>query len=80
MLSSVLRSEKAVEVNIAIMRTFVQLRRFLEENMELRRKIEALESKYDEQFEDVFNAIRQLIRHENEKRKPIGFKLNPPKK
>jgi len=48
--------------------------------MELRRKIEALESKYDEQFEDVFNAIRQLIRHENEKRKPIGFKLNPPKK
>lgn len=71
MLSSVLRSEKAVEVNIAIMRTFVQLRRFLEENMELRRKIEALESKYDEQFEDVFNAIRQLIRHENEKRKPI---------
>jgi DNA-binding PadR family transcriptional regulator len=50
MLSSVLRSSRAVEVNIAIMRTFVQLRRLMDSNRDLARKIEALEKKYDEQF------------------------------
>lgn len=80
MLSSVLRSERAVEVNIAIMRTFVQLRKLLEENKELKRKIEELESKYDEQFSEVFNAIRQLIRQEKEPRTPIGFKTGRNKK
>src|SRR5450759_2608763 len=61
MLSSVLRSPRAVAVNIAIMRTFVQLRRLMDSNRELARKIEALENKYDEQFAVVFDAIKQLI-------------------
>jgi hypothetical protein len=61
MLSSVLRSARAVEVNIAIMRTFVQLRRLIDSNRDLARKIEALEEKYDEQFAVVFEAIKQLI-------------------
>ena len=57
MLSSVLRSPRAVEVNIAIMRTFVQLRRLMDSNRNLARKIEAMKKKYDEQFAVVFNAI-----------------------
>ena len=61
MLSSVLRSERAVEVNIAIMRTFVQLRRLMDSNADLARKIEGLEKKYDEKFAVVFAAIKQLI-------------------
>ena len=60
-LSSVLRSPRAVEVNIAIMRTFVQLRRLMDTNRDLARKIETLEKKYDEQFAAVFAAIKQLI-------------------
>jgi ORF6N domain len=74
MLSSVLRSKKAVEVNIAIMRTFVQLRKLMDTNKELATKIEALEKKYDEQFQIVFNAIKKLIHQENEPRKQIGYK------
>src|SRR5437868_14619481 len=61
MLSSVLRSRRAVAVNIAIMRTFVQLRRLMDSNRELARKIEALERRYDEQFALVFEAIKQLV-------------------
>ena len=61
MLSCVLRSPRAVEVNIAIMRTFVQLRRLMDSNCDLARKIEAMEKKYDEQFAVAFDAIRQLI-------------------
>ena len=61
MLSSVLRSSRSVEVNIAIMRTFVQLRRLMDSNSDLARKIEGLERKYDEQFAVVFAAIKQLI-------------------
>ena len=61
MLSSVLRSIRAAEVNIAIMRTFVQLRRLMDSNRELARKIEALEKRYDEQFATVFDAIKRLI-------------------
>jgi hypothetical protein len=77
MLSSVLRSQRAVEVNIAIMRTFVQLRRLMDSNRELARKIEAMEKKYDEQFAVVFDAIKRLIaeddaRRANPKRR-IGF-------
>ena len=77
MLSSVLRSPRAVEVNIAIMRTFVQLRRLMDSNRDLARKIEAMEKKYDEQFAVVFDAIKQLI-IEDEARKAqpkrrIGF-------
>jgi hypothetical protein len=74
MLSSVLRSARAVEVNIAIMRTFVQLRRLMDTNRELARKIEALEKKYDEQFAVVFEAIKQLITPPPEPpRRRIGF-------
>jgi hypothetical protein len=77
MLSSVLRSPRAVEVNIAIMRTFVQLRRLMDSNRDLARRIEALESRYDEQFAAVFDAIKRLIA-EDATRKPrpkrgIGF-------
>ena len=61
MLSSVLRSPRAIEVNIAIMRTFVELRRLMDSNRELARKIEAMEKKYDEQFGVVFDAIKRLI-------------------
>src|SRR5437867_5115380 len=60
MLSSVLRSTRAVEVNIAIMRTFVQLRRLMDTNRDLARKVEALEKKYDEQFAEVFGYQRSL--------------------
>jgi len=77
MLSSVLRSPRAVEVNIAIMRTFVQLRRLMDGNRDLARKIEAMEKKYDEKFTVVFDAIKQLIAEdETRKAKPkrrIGF-------
>ncbi|PCJ84247.1 MAG: DNA-binding protein [Flavobacteriales bacterium] len=75
MLSSVLRSKKAVNVNIAIMRTFVHVRKILETNKELARKISQLEKKYDEKFEIVFNAIRKLIQQENKPRIPVGFKV-----
>ena len=75
MLSSVLRSKKAVEVNIAIMRTFVHVRRILEDNKELAQKLKQLEKKYDEQFEVVFNAIKKLIETKsNLTRNPIGYK------
>jgi ORF6N domain len=73
MLSSVLRSKRAVEVNIAIMRTFVQLRRLMDTNRDLARKIEALEKKYDEKFATVFEAIKQLIAAPDPPRKQIGF-------
>ncbi len=73
MLSSVLRSSRAVEVNIAIMRTFVQLRRLMDSNADLARKIEGLEKKYDEQFAVVFEAIKQLIAPSAPAKKQIGF-------
>lgn len=61
MLSSVLHSERAVQVNVEIMRTFVKLRRMLTANLELARKLDLLEKKYDSQFKVVFEAIRQLM-------------------
>jgi ORF6N domain-containing protein len=73
MLSSVLRSRRAVEVNIAIMRTFVQLRRLMDTNRDLARKIEALERKYDEQFAEVFAAIKELVAPPATPTKRIGF-------
>jgi ORF6N domain len=75
MLSSVLRSQRAVEVNIAIMRTFVQLRRLMDSNRDLARRIEALETRYDEQFAQVFEAIKQLISEDKTRKnkRPIGF-------
>jgi uncharacterized protein YjcR len=74
MLSGVLNSERAVKVNIQIMRTFVRLRQMLASNAELARKLEALESKYDAQFKVVFDAIRQLMAPaETKKKGKIGF-------
>lgn len=74
MLSSVLHSKRAIQVNIEIMRTFVRLRRMLADNDQLARKLTSLERKYDKQFKIVFDAIRELMRPvENKRRKPIGF-------
>ena len=74
MLSSVLKSERAVQVNIEIMRAFVNLRRILASNVELSGKLKELESKYDRQFKVVFDAIRQLMSLPPSARKPIGFR------
>ena len=73
MLSSVLNSERAVRVNIEIMRAFVKLRRILASNVELARKLDNLENKYDAQFKVVFDAIRQLMAPAEPKRRRIGF-------
>ncbi len=61
MLSSVLKSERAVQVNVEIMRAFVRLRELIGQNQELARRIDALESRYDRQFKVVFDAIRELM-------------------
>src|SRR5262245_28722751 len=74
MLSSVLRSSRAVLVNVEIMRAFVRLRGMLAANADLARKLAALERKYDTQFKVVFDAIRELMGPPPSKRhKPIGF-------
>ena len=73
MLSSVLRSPRAVRVNIEIMRAFVRLRRLLQTNAELTRKLDALEAKYDNQFRVVFDAIRELMTPPESSERPIGF-------
>ena len=79
MLSSVLRSKRAVQVNIEIMRAFVRLRQLLASNVELARKLESLEKKYDSKFRVVFDAIRQLMRPPESSRKQIGFKVKEPR-
>jgi len=73
MLSSVLRSDRAVRVNIEIMRTFVRLRQSLSEHRELAAKINALEQKYDASFKAVFDTLRQLMTQPPTKSRPIGF-------
>jgi chromosome condensin MukBEF ATPase and DNA-binding subunit MukB len=73
MLSSVLNSTRAIQVNIAIMRAFVQLRAILSTHADLARKLEDLEKKYDAQFRVVFDAIRQLMTSPEPVRKQIGF-------
>ncbi len=73
MLSSVLRSPRAVQVNIEIMRAFVRLRRLLQENTGLARKLAALERRYDAQFKVVFDAIRELMEPPLPAARPIGF-------
>src|SRR2546425_7495261 len=77
MLSSVLRSQRAIDVNIAIMRTFVRLRRISLSHEELARKLSALERKYDSQFRGVFDAIRQLMSTPVSERSAIGFRPRP---
>jgi hypothetical protein len=79
MLSSVLNSERAIKVNIEIMRAFVRLRRMLATHADLARKLEALEKKYDAQFKVVFEAIRELMKPPETKRRPIGFLVEEPK-
>ena len=73
MLSSVLNSERAIQVNIQIMRAFVQLRSMLLANVELRRKVEEMEKKYDKQFTVVFKVIKQLLEPPKKLKKGIGF-------
>lgn len=73
MLSSALRSKRAVEVNIAIMRTFVKLREILAGNELLRRKIESMERKYDEQFQHVFNVLAEMVMKDDKPRPQIGY-------
>ena len=73
MLSSVLSSERAIMVNIQIMRAFVQLRRMLLTNRDLKRKIEKMERKYDKQFAVVFQAIKQLLKPPAQEKRKIGF-------
>jgi len=74
MLSSVLHSERAIQVNIAIMRAFVQLREMIGSNKGLARRLNELEKKYDSQFRVVFEAIRELMAEPESKVKRIGFK------
>src|SRR5712692_8240879 len=73
MLSSVLRSPRAIQVNIEIVRAFVKLRRMLASHAELARKLEALEQRYDAQFKVVFDAIRRLMTPQTPRPRPIGF-------
>lgn len=73
MLSTVLKSERAVQVNIQIMRTFVRLRQILASNKDLARKLAALERKYDKRFKVVFDALRELMTPPEKERKPVGF-------
>ena len=73
MRSSVLRSQRAIHVNVEIMRAFVRLRRILASHKELARKLEELEKKYDAQFKVVFDAIRELMAPPEPKRRRIGF-------
>jgi hypothetical protein len=79
MLSTVLNSERAILVNIAIMRAFVKLRQMLASNVELSRRLDELESKYDKQFRVVFDAIRELMAPTRD-RKEIGFRSGSKKK
>lgn len=73
MLSGVLHSKRAIRVNIQIMRAFIQLKRMLLTNAELKHKIEAMEKKYDRQFAVVFQAIKQLLEPPIKPKPPIGF-------
>jgi hypothetical protein len=74
MLSSVLKSNIAVQVNIAILRTFVKLRQLLEDHKDLADKIEKLEQKYDAKFKIVFTAIQQMLKEDSKARPKIGYR------
>jgi len=79
MLSSVLNSKRAIQVNIEIMRAFVRLRRMVADNTELSRRIDQLESRYDRQFKVIFDAIRRIMAPDPSKQKQIGFRPTLPK-
>ncbi|MCL5062555.1 MAG: ORF6N domain-containing protein [Nitrospirae bacterium] len=74
MLSSVLNSERAIEVNIHIMRAFVKLREMIASHKDLAKRLDDLEKKYDAQFKVVFDAIRQLMIPPEPKKRKIGFR------
>jgi len=74
MLSSVLNSKRAIDVNIEITRAFVKLRKILASHADLARRLGELEKKYDKRFRVVFDAIRRLMSPSPTKRKPIGFR------
>ncbi len=80
MLSSVLRSKRAVQVNIQIMRAFTQLRQMLSTHKDLKKKIESMEKKYNQQFQVVFEAIKQLIDEESKPKKKIGYTVKEKQK
>jgi hypothetical protein len=73
MLSSVLRSSQAVQVNISIMRAFVKLREMIASHKDLAKRLDDLEKKYDAQFKVVFDAIRELMRPPEKTKRKIGF-------
>jgi hypothetical protein len=73
MLSTVLNSERAIRVNIEIMRAFVRLRQILASNAQLARRLDALEKKYDAQFKVVFDAIRHMMAPPEPSKRKIGF-------
>ncbi len=75
MLSSVLNSERAIQVNIQIMRTFTKIREMLSSHKDLRHKIEEMEKKYDSQFKIVFNAVKELMSPPEKQVRKIGFKI-----
>ena len=77
MLSGILNSKRAIQVNIQIMRTFTRLRELMLEHKDLRVKIEKLEKKYDYQFEVVFEAIKKLVKPLKKPKTPIGFHAKP---
>ena len=80
MAANVLNSERAVDASVQVVRAFVRLRLMLASNAELARKLDELESKYDRQFQIVFDAIRQLMNPAPAKAKPIGFRPKALKK
>ena len=73
MLSTVLNSKRAIQVNIQLMRTFTRLREMLAGHKDLQKKIEAMEEKYDRQFKMVFEAIKQLLADDEKPKRTIGF-------
>ena len=80
MLSTVLRSKRAIAVNVEIMRTFVKLRQILTSNADMARRLDQLEGKYDRQFKVVFDAIRLMMNPKVHQRKEIGFRPKDVKK
>ena len=75
MLSSVLKSKRAILVNIQIIRTFTKLREMISNNESLKRKLEVMEKRYDEQFRVVFDALRKLLDYEQTQDSEIGFTI-----
>ena len=74
MLSSVLKSKRAIQVNVEIIRAFVLIRKLALQNSEIIHRIDEMEKKYDEQFSEVFDALRYLISPPQTERKKIGYK------